>query len=50
LRGTEELRAFAAMPVSEVATFADGGDVDREREAIERAGGLAWRMTPLRGR
>jgi len=50
LRGTEELRAFATVPASDVATLAEGGDVDKEREAIERAGGLAWRITPLRGR
>lgn len=50
LRGTEELRAFATVPVSDVAIFAEGGDVDKEREAMERAGGLAWRIAPLRRR
>lgn len=38
---TEELRALAAAPVSDAAIFVDGGDVDNESEAIERAGGLA---------
>lgn len=43
--------ALFAAPAKDAETGAvDGGEVERDREAMERAGGLAWRIAGLAGR